>query len=119
MIEDLCEQPPEIESPSVPKTRDLLRRAQVNGTFATPILTAGEQAYLADTVASIKLFDSLYPSSVLLGNDALAVIQKHSKHRWGGQLYFFVNPAARLIERKTVLVRSSPNSPASLMSRQA
>ena len=35
VIEDLQYQPPEIESPSVPKTRDFLRRAQVNGTFTT------------------------------------------------------------------------------------
>ena len=76
MIEDLQDQPPEIESPSVPKTRDFLRCAQVNGTFTTAVLTAGEQAYLADTVESIKLFDSLFPSGALRGNDALAVIQK-------------------------------------------
>jgi hypothetical protein len=77
VIEDLQYQPPKIESPSVPKTRDVLRRAQVNGSFTTPVLTAGEQAYLAGTVADIKLFDSLLPNNVLLGNDALAVIQKH------------------------------------------
>lgn len=81
VIEDLNWQP-EDEPTDAPKTRDLLRRFNLQGDFSTPYLTPSETLYLAKNAEQILFFDSLSPSRPLLMSDAIAVIHKrHVSHQ--------------------------------------
>lgn len=71
IIEDLHWQPQEIETTSVPKTRELLR----SKCFKSPAISSSETRFLADNVRSIQLFDTcdVYNHDQ---RDALGVIVK-------------------------------------------
>jgi hypothetical protein len=61
VIEDLHWQEQKMERHNAPKTRDVLRRLQMDGVFESPFLTQGQQKYIQDHVAKLWLFDSLTP----------------------------------------------------------
>lgn len=78
VIEDLQAQPPAIEKSEAPKTRDVLRRAQLLGEFVSPYFLPHEREEIEKRAAWVKLFDSLSPGPVppLDATDALAVISR-------------------------------------------
>jgi hypothetical protein len=77
VIEDLGWQPPRLERDKAPKTRDLLRDLQVNGTFKSPFVPRDQALVIEQTIESVQLFDSL---STLVGDptDSLAVLRKRN-----------------------------------------
>lgn len=74
MIEDLHWQPPDLEREDVPTTQEMLRRAELTGSFISPLVTGARRHQLEAGTASISLFDSL--GAGLGGRDALGVIVK-------------------------------------------
>ena len=77
IIEDLGWQPPRLERAEAPKTKDLLRVLQVNGSFTSPFVSRDQAVVIEQTVESVQLFDSL---STLVSDptDSLAVLRKKS-----------------------------------------
>lgn len=75
IIEDLHWQDERIEKENAPKTRQLLRKLQVQGTFESPYLTDDERKYIQNNVAAVWLFDSL-TNEVDDASDALAILIK-------------------------------------------
>lgn len=75
VIEDLGWQPPQLERRNAPKTRDLLRDLQVNGTFKSPFMSHDQALAIERTVESVQLFDSL-STIVRDPTDSLAVLRK-------------------------------------------
>jgi hypothetical protein len=75
IIEDLHWQPAAIEKIAIPKTRFLCRDFKSSGTIRSPVITGGESAYLAESIESIELFDSMNRFNVD-NKDGLAVITK-------------------------------------------
>jgi hypothetical protein len=75
IIEDLHWQPAAIEKIAIPKTRSLCRDFKSSGTIRSPVITGGESAYLAESIESIELFDSMDRFNVD-NKDGLAVITK-------------------------------------------
>jgi hypothetical protein len=59
IIEDLHWQNDRIEQKNAPKTRDLLRRLQVQGTLESPYLSSDERLYIQENTAKVWLFDSM------------------------------------------------------------
>jgi hypothetical protein len=75
IIEDLHWQPAEIEIQGLPKTRDILRRAEVTGIIQSQLFSKDECSYLNNNLASIELHDSMdryNPDH----RDALGVLRK-------------------------------------------
>jgi hypothetical protein len=58
-IEDLGWQPESLEKPGIPKSRDMLRRLQVNGVLETPAIPAEQRKAIEENLQKIWLFDSL------------------------------------------------------------
>jgi len=58
IIEDLHWQDEKEERDDAPKTRDILRRFQVDGSIVSPFFTAEEQTYIQDNVKKECLYDS-------------------------------------------------------------
>jgi hypothetical protein len=78
IIEDLHWQPAEIEIKGVPKTRDILRKAEVTGIVDSPLFSEDEYSYLNSNLAGIELHDSMdryNPDR----RDGLGVIRKRQK----------------------------------------
>jgi hypothetical protein len=75
VIEDLHWQDEVMERKGVPKTRDILRRLQINGALESPFISCERQIYLQDNVASVLLFDSL-TKKVADPSDALGILVK-------------------------------------------
>ena len=75
VIEDLHWQDPRVERAGAQKTRDILRKFQVDGVFASQFLSREQQAYIQNNVERVWLFDSL-SSDVEDATDALAVLIK-------------------------------------------
>lgn len=77
VIEDLGFQPYEygLEKDGAPKTRDLLRDLQVNGTFKSPFLSEDQRLAIEKTVGGVQLFDSL-SMRITDATDSLAVLRK-------------------------------------------
>jgi hypothetical protein len=75
VIEDLHWQHDSLEKEGVPKTRDLLRHLQTQGTFASPCLTSEEQNYIRQHTGQVWLFDSL-THEVDDNSDAIALLVK-------------------------------------------
>ena len=75
VIEDLHWQDEELERKEAPKTRDILRRLQIEGTFESPFLSKEEQKYVQTNVDTLWLFDSL-ATNIEDTSDALAVLLK-------------------------------------------
>ena len=75
IIEDLCWQDRYLEPVGVPKTRDLLRRFQAIGVFASPIISAEQSRFVQHSVEKVWLFDSL-TTRLNDPTDALAVLIK-------------------------------------------
>lgn len=75
VIEDLHWQDPTVEKKGAPKTRDILRRFQNDGVFASPFLSTEQQKYIQANIKNIWLFDSL-TTEVDDPSDALAVVLK-------------------------------------------
>ena len=78
IIEDLHWQPSEMESPGVPKTRDILRRAEVTGILQSPFFSEDESNYLNNNLASVELYDSMDRSN-RDHRDGLGVLRKRLK----------------------------------------
>jgi hypothetical protein len=77
IIEDLHWQNDSIERAGAPKTRDLLRRLQIQKTFASPYISDAEKEYLCQSTSRVWLFDSLsHEHEVRDNSDAIAVIEK-------------------------------------------
>jgi hypothetical protein len=74
-IEDMNWQDERIERIDVLKTRDVLRRFQIDSTFDSPFCLAEERKYLEESVSKLYLFDSL-AMDVPDVSDALAVLVK-------------------------------------------
>jgi hypothetical protein len=70
VIEDLNWQPPK-ESPSFPKTRDILRVK----SFASPVITVSEAQFLIENVGMVAFFDTCDKCN-LDRSDAMAVLVK-------------------------------------------
>jgi hypothetical protein len=68
-------QPAAIEKIAIPKTRSLCRDFKSSGTIRSPVITGGESAYLAESIESIELFDSMDRFN-MDNKDGLAVITK-------------------------------------------
>lgn len=75
VIEDLHWQDHRFEKSDAPKTRQLLRQLQVQGTFNSPCLSDEEQKYIESNVENIWLFDS-FTTEVDDPSDALAILKK-------------------------------------------
>jgi hypothetical protein len=75
IIEDLGWQPPQLERDNAPKTRDVLRSLQVNGTFKSPFVQSDQRLAIEQTIESVQLFDSL-STLVRDPTDSLAVLRK-------------------------------------------
>ena len=75
VIEDLGWQPPPIERDGAPKTRDLLRDLQVNGTFKSPFVSPDQRLGIEQTIDGVQLFDSM-STLVRDPTDSLAVLRK-------------------------------------------
>jgi hypothetical protein len=75
IIEDLHWQCAQFEKPEACKTRDVLRRFQIDGAFKSPYLSDHQQRYVEDNTAGIWLFDSqdIYHLDT---TDALAILRK-------------------------------------------
>jgi hypothetical protein len=73
VIEDLHWQDSSIEKPDSPKTRDILRRLQVDRVFESPFVSPEQRSYIERNVKAIALYDSL-TLDVADGTDALAVL---------------------------------------------
>jgi hypothetical protein len=76
IIEDLNEQPGAIERAAAPKTRELLRRAQCTGEFASPFISAERQAFLSANVEAVDMYDSESQRDSLNAFDALAILRR-------------------------------------------
>lgn len=74
VIEDLYWQPMDLEIAG-PKTRDVLRNAEITGSIDTPHISADDRKYLSEQISSIALFDSL-TGDAASHRDALAVLTK-------------------------------------------
>src|SRR5262249_26075381 len=75
IIEDLHWQDAQLEKPGACKTRDVLRRFKIDGTFKSPYLSDDEQQYVENNIASIWLLDSRSDYHVDTA-DALAILRK-------------------------------------------
>jgi hypothetical protein len=75
VIEDLHWQDESLERSEFPKTRDILRRFQVDGSLESPVFRAEEQRYVQEHVNRVYLFDS-FTNDVHDSTDALAVLVK-------------------------------------------
>jgi hypothetical protein len=75
VIEDLHWQDETQERSDAPKTRDVLRRCQVDGFIKSPFFTPEEQTYVQEKVRKVLLFDSFSPEAEDTA-DALGVIVK-------------------------------------------
>jgi hypothetical protein len=75
IIEDLHWQDPTLERENVPKTRDILRRLQIDGVLESPFMSREQQSYVQENLSSLRLFDSQTPA-VDDPSDALAVLVK-------------------------------------------
>ena len=74
IIEDLHWQDPKLERPGACKTRDILRRFQIDGKFNSGYLSDDEQRYVEDYTSDVRLFDS---QSIRIDSaDALAILRK-------------------------------------------
>jgi hypothetical protein len=73
IIEDLGWQDEELEKEGVPKTRDVLRRLQVNGRFESPAVAPEMGDDIERNVDKIWLFDSL-TATLHDATDSLAVL---------------------------------------------
>jgi hypothetical protein len=58
IIEDLHWQDKYLERQNIPKTRDVLRRLQLDGILETPLLCEEQRRLLQGDIAEIRLFDS-------------------------------------------------------------
>jgi hypothetical protein len=74
VIEDLNWQDESKENSNAPKTRDVLRRFQLDGLIVSPFFLPEEQAYVQKNVRKVYLFDSAQP--IQDPTDALGVIIK-------------------------------------------
>jgi hypothetical protein len=74
IIEDLHWQDERKEINDAPKTRDILRRFQLDGSMGSPFFTLDEQTYIPENVKKVYLFDSAH--EVDDPTDALGVIVK-------------------------------------------
>ena len=74
-IEDLHWQHPLLEKKEAPKTRELLRRLQIQGTFESPYLSEEDRSYICQQTASVSLFDS-FSGDIEDTTDAIAVLSK-------------------------------------------
>jgi hypothetical protein len=77
IIEDLHWQNDLLEVHNAPKTRDLLRRLQIDNSFKSPFLSKDEQTYIESCTSGIWLFDSLSPEGEDT-SDAIAFLKKRS-----------------------------------------
>jgi len=68
-------QPAAIEKPSIPKTRALCHDFKSSGTIRSPVITDDESVYLAESIESIDLFDSMDRRNID-NRDGLAVFTK-------------------------------------------
>jgi hypothetical protein len=75
IIEDLCWQDEGFERAAVPKTRNLLRRLQVDGVFESPLVSEEQRKAIEENLREIRLFDSL-STDFRDPTDALAVLIK-------------------------------------------
>jgi hypothetical protein len=75
VIEDLHWQDKSLEQSGSPKTRDILRLCQVNGSIRSPFFTSEEHRYLEEHIERLYLFDS-FTTTVDDPTDALAVLVK-------------------------------------------
>ena len=75
IIEDLHWQDETIEPSDGLKTRDILRRCQIDGLIRSPFFMPGEQDYIQKNVNKVMLFDS-FSTEVEDPTDALGVIVK-------------------------------------------
>ena len=75
IIEDLHWQDETTERSDAPKTRDLLRLFQVDGSIRSPFFMHEEQEYIQGSVKKVLLFDSI-STELEDATDALAVIVK-------------------------------------------
>ncbi len=75
IIEDLHWQNDLLEVHNAPKTRDLLRRLQIDNSFKSPFLSKDEQTYIESCTSGIWLFDSLSPEGEDT-SDAIAFLKK-------------------------------------------
>ena len=58
IIEDLLWQDQYLEHKNIPKTRDVLRRLQVDGILETPLLSQEQRKFLQENIVKMRLFDS-------------------------------------------------------------
>jgi len=75
IIEDMCWQPPTLELRDCPKTRDVLRRAQVGLPIESPFMLDSEMKYFDSNIKQVLLYDSL-TDSVADPTDSLAILIK-------------------------------------------
>ena len=75
VIEDLHWQDEKLECCGSPKTRDILRRFQVDGVIKSPFFSPEEQRYVQENLKKVYLFDSC-TTAVDDPTDALAVLVK-------------------------------------------
>jgi hypothetical protein len=75
IIEDLHWQDAQLEKPGVCKTRDVLRRFRIDGSFKSPYLSVGEERYIEDNTNDVWLFDSQSTLHVD-ATDALGILRK-------------------------------------------
>jgi hypothetical protein len=61
IIEDLLWQDRYLERQNIPKTRDVLRRLQIDGILETPLLSEEERRCVQESVAKVRLFDNFTP----------------------------------------------------------
>ncbi len=79
VVEDLDWQPDALESPQVPKTKDVLRNFERTGRMESPILSPDESRFLEEHVASLRFFDS-YIEVLNRGlQNGLAVLQRKDR----------------------------------------
>ncbi len=79
IIEDLHWQNDILEVHNAPKTRDLLRRLQLDNSFESPFLSKDEQTYIESFTSGIWLFDSLSPENEDT-SDAIAFLKKGKRN---------------------------------------
>jgi hypothetical protein len=75
IIEDIHWQDDQIEKKDAPKTRDILRRFQIDRIVESPFLSVDQRKYLEEHVDRVWLFDSL-TQEVDDSTDALAILCK-------------------------------------------
>ena len=75
VIEDMCWQPPWLEPQDSPKTRDILRKAQIGLPIESPFMLDSEIQYLNSNIEQVLLFDSL-TTVVSDATDSLAILTK-------------------------------------------